>query len=145
MRSRIEISFDNRQPKIGQIDISEIKLDHHSRDQIPQILLGLQSIYKDKAILEQVLDLLENEIITQRGIRGDLGRPGMNLWQILVCGVLRLNNGWDYDHLENMVNSHREIRQMLGLTFWDEEQRFTRKTLNNNLSQVPDSVSGNRI
>ena len=60
----------------------------------------------------------------------------MNLWQILVSGVLRLNNNWDYDHLEDMVNSHREIRQMLGLSFWDDSIQFRRRTLVNNIAHI---------
>jgi len=142
MRNKIAKSLENRQGTIGQIDIASIKLDIKSRDQIPEILLGLQYLHKDKVILEQVYEILEREIVAKRGIKNDEGRPGMDLWQILVSGVLRLNNNWDYDHLENMVNSHREIRQMLGLGFWDEGLEFRRKTLRNNISLIsPEAFS----
>ncbi len=140
MRNRIEASFENGQPKLGQIDISDIKIDLHSRDQIPKILLGLQHLYNDKITLESVFDILDNEIILKRDVDAQTGRPGMDFWRILVMGILRLNNNWDFDHLENMVNSHREIRLMLGLGFWDDSFKFRRRTLINNFSLISDQA-----
>ena len=35
------------QLKIGQVDIANIELDLRSRDEIPQLLLGLHAIYKN--------------------------------------------------------------------------------------------------
>ncbi len=32
---------------IGEVDISKVKIDLKSRDDIPKLLLGLQSIYQD--------------------------------------------------------------------------------------------------
>lgn len=136
MRSKIEKSVDQSQTKFGQIDIANIQIDFESRDQIPQILLGLQYLYKEKEYLFQALELLDQDIHLHRSVRSDLGREGMSLWQILVCGVLRVNNNWDYDHLENMVSSHREIRQMLGFGFWDDDQWLARRRLIANLSLV---------
>ena len=43
MRKPIE-----KQLKIGQVDICNIQIDLRSRDEIPQLLLGLQAIYKDR-------------------------------------------------------------------------------------------------
>jgi len=137
MRNRIKTSFENGKPELGQIDIPNIKLDLKSRDQIPKMLLGLQNLYMDKNTLEEVFKILETEVILNRGIQVENGRPGMDLWQILVMGTLRLNNNWDYDHLENMVNSHNEIRLMLGLGIWDNDSKFKRKTLINNFSLIP--------
>lgn len=136
MRNKIEKSFDLSQTKFGQIDISEIQIDFRSRDQVPQTLLGLQHLYNQKEYLSQVFALLDQDVNTLRGVRADRGREGMSLWQILVCGVLRLNNNWDYDHLENMVGSHREIRQILGFGFWDESLGLSRKRLIGNLSLI---------
>jgi transposase, IS5 family len=79
---------------------------------------------------------MKSDIISKRKIRHDTGRNGMNYRQILVISVLRLNNNWDYDHLENMVNPHREIRLMLGLPDWDHQTKFKRKTLINNFKLV---------
>jgi len=135
MREKIQAAFETGQFELGQVDISKIKIDINSRDQIPQILLGLQQLYNDKDILEEAFCILEDEVITKRDVQKNNGRAGMNLWQILVMGILRLNNNWDYDHLENMVNSHQEIRLMLGITSWDKF-RFKRKTIINNFKLI---------
>ena len=37
------------------------------------------------------------------------GRPGMTLWTILVCGVIRLDLNIDFDRLHELVN-HRDSR-----------------------------------
>jgi predicted secreted protein len=42
------------------------------------------------------------------------GHPGVALWKILVCGVLRLDLNIDYDRLHGRVNQHGMTREMLG-------------------------------
>lgn len=140
MRSEIKTVFEKDQFELGQTIIPEIKINIHSRDQIPQILLGLQHIYNDKETLRQILEIIEIETVTKRGISSETGRKGMDYWHIFVSGMLRTNNNWDYDHLEDMMNSHREIRQMLGLGLWDEDFIFKRRTLINNLSHISDDA-----
>ena len=82
------------QLKFGEQDISAIHLDPKSRDDIPQILRGLQYIYTTPKLREAVFTILE-EVIPQ-GMEGkanpDTGRPGMEQWKILVLGVLRIPN-----------------------------------------------------
>jgi hypothetical protein len=34
----------------------------------------------------------------------ETGRPGMDLWKILVLGTLRLNCNWDFDKVHEMAN-----------------------------------------
>ena len=87
----------NPQYKLGEIPIHKIKIDLKSRDDIPPLLLGLQYIYTTPELRDKVFAILEKEI--QPDTDKSTGRPGMDLWQILVCGVLRLNLNWDYDRL----------------------------------------------
>ena len=70
---------------LGSVDIGAIKLNAKSRDDIPAILIGLQAIWKDEAAREELLRLPEARILPDR--RRDTGRPGMQLWRILVMGV----------------------------------------------------------
>ena len=140
MRAKIQTVFEKTQMEFGQITIPEIKINIHSRDQVPQILVALQHLYSDKETLLQVLQAIETEITTKRCIASDKGRKGMDYWHIFVSGMLRVNNSWDFDHLEDMMNSHREIRLMLGLGFWDDDFRFKRRTLINNLSYISDDA-----
>lgn len=37
-----------KQLQLGEVDIASIQLDTHSRDDVPQILLGLQHLYTNK-------------------------------------------------------------------------------------------------
>src|SRR6266849_9433316 len=66
----------------------------------------------DLALREKVFQLLEEKIAPKVNKRS--GRPGMTLWRILVCGVVRLDLNEDYDRLHELVNHHDTIRQILG-------------------------------
>lgn len=100
------------QTQLGEIPISAIKISMKSRDDIPQVLLGLQWIYTNDSVRDDIFELLDKEI--QPGKSKHTGRPGMTHWEILVMGVLRLTLNWDYDALHEQVNQHCTIRQMLG-------------------------------
>jgi hypothetical protein len=83
----------NLQMQIGEVDISQIKFDPKSRDDIPKILKGLQHLYMNLPLREQIFGLLEAEI--SPGVSKLNGRPGMALWEIFVCGVVRLDLNGD--------------------------------------------------
>ncbi len=83
----------NPQLQFGETDIGDIQFDPHSRDDIPQILRGLQYIYTTPALCEEVFKHLER--ILPEGIDAGNGRPGMELWDIFVLGTLRLNLNCD--------------------------------------------------
>jgi len=110
--------IQNEQIMLGEVAIKDLKLDAKSRDDVPQILKGLQYIYVNEEIREKVFALLEQLI--PENISKNNGRPGMHLWRILVLGVLRLNLDWDYDRLHDRVNNHKTIRAMLGHPEFDE-------------------------
>ncbi len=97
-----------KQLKLGQVDICNIQIDLRSRDEIPQLLLGLQAICKDRQVLEEVFAILEG--IIPMHIDSKNGRPGMDLWKILVLGTLRLDCNWDYDKLHEIANNHKTVR-----------------------------------
>ena len=81
------------QLKFGETDIADIVINPKSRDDIPQLLRGLQHIYTDTSLRQRVFALLE-EVIPERAdgkgkARSITGRAGMEQWKILVLGVLR--------------------------------------------------------
>ena len=76
------------QRKLGQVDIAEIEFDLRSRDEIPRLLMGLQYIFCTREVRKKVFRILEKMISPQTD--WDNGRPGMQLWTILVLGMLRL-------------------------------------------------------
>jgi len=115
----------------GMIDISQIKFDIKSRDDIPQILMGLQYIYTQQDARKKIFKILEEKVTPQADKTS--GRPGMDLWKILVMGMLRLNLNWDYDRLHEMVNNHKTIREMLGHSIFDANDRYHLQTLKDNV------------
>jgi len=121
----------DRQMQSGEIGIAQIQFNLRSRDDIPKVLRGLQHLYINEALREQVFTLLENEMAP--GVDKHNGRPGMDLWRILVCGVLRLDLNIDYDRLLELVNEHRTLRQMLGHGLFDAELQYNRQTLVDNV------------
>ena len=121
----------NSQMQVGEVDISQIKFDPKSRDDIPRILKGLQHLYMNLPLREQIFKLLEAEISPSVSKRN--GRPGMALWKIFVCGVVRLDLNEDYDRLHELVNKHSDIRKMLGHAAFDEEM-YQYQTLVDNVS-----------
>jgi hypothetical protein len=122
---------EKQQIQLGETSISLIELNPKSRDDIPQLLAGLQHIYVTPDIRREVFGILET--IVPEGVDRDTGRPGMELWKILVMGTLRLNLNWDYDRLHEMVNNHRTIRQMLGHGMVEDEDTYNLQTIKDNV------------
>jgi len=119
------------QLQLGEIDIANIRLDPRSRDDIPQLLRGLQYLYTDKQLRVEIFEVLAR--LTPETINPELGRPGMALWKIFVMGSLRLNLNCDYDRLLELVNNHKTIRQMLGHGFTDDDLTYHLQTLKDNV------------
>ena len=117
---------------LGEVDISKIEFDPRSRDDIPQILKGLQHIYCTPELREKVFQILEK--IVPEDTDANNGRPGMDLWKILVLGVIRLNCDWDYDRLKEMADHHMGLRQMLGHNLFNQEDKYALQTLKDNVS-----------
>jgi hypothetical protein len=124
---------------LGEEDIAKIKLDPKSRDDIPQLLAGLQYIYTTPDLRASVFTILE-EVIPRRVGKGeegmvskDKGRPGMEQWRILVLGVLRLSLNADYDRIHELANQHRTVRQMLGHGLMDDQKEYQLQRLKDNL------------
>ncbi|MDM8538965.1 ISNCY family transposase [Desulfobacterales bacterium HSG17] len=120
------------QLKFGQVDISNIELDLRSRDEIPQLLAGLQAIYSNRKTRSKVFSILQDIIPDNTDSHN--GRPGMNLWSILVLGTLRLNCNWDYDKVLEIANNHKTLREFLGHTIYDFDQRYALQTIKDNVS-----------
>ena len=58
----------------------------------------------------------------------------MEMWRILVMGVVKQGLGCDFDRLHELVNEHRTLRRFLGHSdVWDEH-RYQYQTLVDNVS-----------
>ena len=111
-------------------DIANIEFDLQSRDEIPKLLMGLQYIYRTASIRKQVFKILK-QIVPKES--HETGRPGMDLWKILVLGTLRLNCNWDYDKVHEMANNHHKLRQMLGHSETDFDSNYALQTIRDNI------------
>jgi hypothetical protein len=118
--------------KIGQPDISDIKFDLSSRDEIPQLLMGLQAIYSNPPSKKAIIEALKENM--GKNIDFHNGRPGMDLWKILVLGTIRLCCNWDFDKVHEMANNHITLRQMLGHCPNDIENQYKLQTIKDNLA-----------
>ena len=123
---------ENNQRILGQIDIADITFNDKSRDDIPQILRGLQYLYTTPEIKEQIFSLLEENIAPE--VSKNNGRPGMALWDILVIGTLRLDLNCDYDRLHELVNHHNTIRAMLGKSGYASDYEYQLQSIKDNVS-----------
>ena len=126
------------QLRMGETPIAKIKINLKSRDDIPSLLLGLQHIYTTVALREKVFAILEELVSPGKDKRN--GRPGMELWKILVLGVLRLNLNWDYDRLVEMGNNHKTIRFMLGHSSFDDDYEYKLQTVKDNVSLLTPEI-----
>ena len=122
----------NPQMALGEIRIEDIELDWKSRDDIPALLLGLQFLYSDETFRVRLFTLMDEYMLP--GIDRQVGRPGMEMWRILVMGVVKQGLGCDFDRLHELVNEHKTLRRFLGHSqVWDEH-RYQYQTLVDNVS-----------
>ena len=131
----------NEQPKLGVIDISEIKIDMTSRDEVPRVLLGLQFIYVNIDLRHQVFNILD-EALPEKSKKG-LGRNGMSAWEILVLASIKKSCDADNDRLKDMSDNHTNIRDMLGLSpVFDKEKKYALQTLKDNIPLLKPKTLG---
>jgi len=122
---------ENPQLVLGEDKIARIQFDPRSRDDIPQLLMGLQHLYLTPSLREQVFAILETAIPPH--VDPSNGRPGMELWKVLVLGSLRLSLNCDYDRVHELANNHKTLRQMLGHGWLDEECQYSLQTIKDNV------------
>jgi len=124
----------NPEPDLQITPIEKILLPRHSRDELPPILAGLQWIWTHLTLKSQIFALLEARLLADKK---PTGRPGMDLWQILVLGVVRLGLNADWDRMEHLANYDLLLRQVLGVCqnpWGAEAQSFRHQTLRDNVA-----------
>ena len=132
MRKVIELQME-----FWKKDISQIKFDLKSRDEIPKLLMGLQYIYSTPKVRAKVFKILKSIVPIKKH---KVGRPGMNLWKILVLGTLRLNCNWDFDKVHEMANNHTSLRQMLGHSKNDFDSFYALQTIRDNVALLTPQI-----
>jgi transposase, IS5 family len=128
------------EPDLQITPIEKIRLPLRSRDELPPILAGLQWLWMHPTLRAEILALLEAAVLAGKAATG---RTGMDLWQILVLGVVRLGLDADWDRLEHIANYDSLVRQMLGVpaTPWGEETKvFGHQTLRDNVALLDEEL-----
>jgi len=128
------------QPDLQITPIEKIRLPRKSRDELPPILAGLQWIWMHPTLKTELFTLLEAKILAGKKATG---RPGLDLWQILVLGVVRLGLDADWDRMEHIANYDLLVRQMLGVPaapWGDEAKVFAHQTLRDNVALLDEDL-----
>lgn len=130
MRKRFTIQY-----QLGQTTIEDVKIPARMRDELPPVLAGLQWMYKTPEINEQIFQLMEEAMPKKK----QTGRPGMDLWHILVLAIVRLTLGCDYDRLEYLVAYDKLLRQIMGIDIMYTENSgkgYHQKTISDNIRYI---------
>lgn len=120
------------QLELGQTSIGAIRLDPKSRDDIPAVLRGLQHLWCDRGLRDRLFELLEEGVLP--GVDRSVGRPGMELWRILVLGVLKQGLGCDFDRLHDLANHHATVRAFLGHGEFGDKHYYEYQTVVDNVN-----------
>ena len=118
MRKRFE-----QQLTIGQLPISELRINPKKSGRLDSVLAALRAIYLDPGYNERVFSILEKHL--SQG-KVNTGRPGMNLWTLFVLAQVRMCLNTGYEELHDLSNNHHNIRVLMGI---EKEFGFERTEL----------------
>lgn len=119
------------QKRFGCEAIEEITLNFGCRDEIIPILAALQHVYSQPVVRDEILALVAADV--NQHSRRDRGRRGLDDWQILVLGAVRLGCNLNYDRLQDLAEQHRTLRMMMGLGDWDGGPNFSWRRICDNV------------
>lgn len=134
-----------QQQRLGMVPIAEVSFPLRSRHELVPILAGLQRVFVSPALNEAAFVLMEACIYREGTGNQRLGRPGMDLWEILVLGVVRLGTDSDWDALLQMANYDSLLRGILGVdgvAFGSARKEYRRQTLVDNVSLLDEATIG---
>jgi IS5 family transposase len=118
----------------GRLDcrgVLRTELNLNCRDEIVPILRALQHIYSRPKLRAEILDLIAQDV--NQKARDDVGREGMDYWQILVLAAVRLGCNLDYDKLQDLAEQHSALRHIMGIGDWREQQDFGWRRIRDNI------------
>ncbi|MDQ6904595.1 MAG: ISNCY family transposase [Bacteroidota bacterium] len=136
MRQRFE-----QQMNLRTIAISDVRFPLKSRDELPPVLKALQYIFVTPELNEKVFSSLEKKIVAGKK---KTGRPGMDLWHILVLAVVRHALSTNWDRLEYLANYDELLRRTMGVhaTAFIEEDKieFGYQTILDNVQLIDEEL-----
>lgn len=127
-----------RQQRFDSSPISQVVLNFECRDEIVPILAGLQHVYTDSKLRHKVVKLVAADL--NKDTRRDIGRAGMDDWQVVVLAAVRLGCNFDYDKLQDQVENHRSLRAIMGIGDWEGGDGFGNRRLRDTLCLIKPST-----
>ena len=121
----------SQQRRLDCLGVQQVPLNFNCRDEIIPILRALQQIYSRPDLRDQILDLIEADV--NQDARDDVGREGLDYWQILVLAAVRLGCNLNYDKLQDLAEQHRSLRQIMGIGDWNEACDFGWRRIRDNV------------
>ena len=132
MRQRFEVQL-----ALGAVPIERVPIPTRTRDELPPTLAALQWVFTTPEVSREVFELLEDQLLCNDR---STGRPGMDLWQILVLAVVRLTLDLNYDRLHHVANYDSLVRQLLGQPAFDTTLQFKLSTLKENVALLSEEL-----
>ena len=132
MRQRFEQQLDLR-----ITPICDIKISTKSRDELPPTIRALQYIFLAPSINEKIFALLEEKICKGKK---KTGRPGMDLWHVLVLSVIRHCLDTNWDRLTHVANYDALVRNILGVLPDLSEHEFEYQNILDNVSLIDEQL-----
>ena len=111
--------------------VLDVELNLDCRDEIIPILAALQHVYATPELRDQILQLIQQDVNPDS--RRDVGREGLDDWQILVLAAVRLGCNLNYDKLQDLAEQHRALRHIMGIGDWDDETSFNWRRIRDTL------------
>jgi hypothetical protein len=95
-------------------------------------------MYVREEIRQKLFEKLEDSLESKAS--STTGRPGMELWRILVLATLKQGLNCDFDRLQELANQHKTLREMLGHSDWADQTVYALQTLVDNVSLLSPQV-----
>lgn len=111
--------------------VLEVQLNLNCRDEIIPVLYGLQHVYSQSQLRDEILDLVAQDVNEQS--RNDCGREGLDYWHITVLAAARLGCNLDYDKLQDLAEQHRALRHIMGIGDWQDNVDFNWRRIRDNI------------
>lgn len=124
----------DKQRRFDCTPIGELELNYQCRDEMVPILAGLRYVYTCQELRRKIVQLVAADI--NEASRRDVGRPGLDDWQIVVLAAVRLGCNYNYDKLQDQAENHRALRTMLGLGEWGKGPSFRARRVRDTLCQL---------
>jgi hypothetical protein len=124
----------DKQRRFDCTPIGELVLNFQCRDETIPVLAGLKHVYTCQTLRQKLVKLVAEDL--NEDSRRDVGRPGLDDWQVVVLAAVRLGCNYDYDKLQDQCENHRVLRTLLGVGAWDDQLSFGARRIRDTLCQL---------